>query len=422
MNLNQLPDLCLITILDRLPIRDLLRIGLVSHRFHQIQRTVCLQKTSLRVLNFTDCKYYGIYVEQDELDFYRIDNFDLLTKYASSETAQGNIRKSLGATPRYDTVLSEETAILVSRTFPNVEHFTIVDNYKVPTTANQLAVCNMISYWDQTLTHLTVIGQFNSRLLCKAVSDLCLLKHLSANMPLHRLGQLTIVPQLKEFNCRYIDDSRANDLSLALNELIMENDCIVRFGLDLASDSFQDWLPSVTGRLARLKVHVSSMSQLDWITTYCDSIAYLDLGFGTFYSGEIGGILTCLSRLHRLTELKLNILFDPFQLQPDNLFNEPNLPQLKSVQRVELRFPFDPHQLALVEGIFPSAKQVIFRISARQFVSFYSHLFCHSHCGNCQSLRSVIAQCGDSGAGGMDSVCFQIQGGRIQSHNIVVPK
>ena len=406
MNLIELPDLALIAILDRLPVRDLLRCGLVCTRFYQHQRTVCLRKTSLRMLNFTDCKYYGIYVEQDELDFYQIDNFDLLSKYQNARL-QGNMSKSFDASLKYDFEINEETIVQITNVFPS--------------TSSQECILKMITNWTNSLTHLTVIAKFNARLLCDALCQLSCLKHFSGNVPIDRLAPLSILSQLKEFNCRYSGEMFAIDLPSLLNELFIEYDNIDQFGLD-STLSLEAWSPLVANRLTRLKIHVVDLAQLDSIATHCGSIIYLDLGFGSFYSGDIGSILTSLARLSHLVELKLNIMFDAFSLQPDNLFNEPNLPSLQSIKQVELRFPFDPHQLALVEKVFPNTDRLTIRISARQFVSFYTHLFCPDHCHNCKYLRSVITHCAKCKTGGMDSVCFTIKDGLIQSHNIVVPK
>jgi len=81
--LINMPDLCLLAILEHLPIRDLLRTALTCRRLRHLTKMVAKHKTSLSIFGDVACirrEFFSLYVT----DYYQLksEQFDLYVKFA----------------------------------------------------------------------------------------------------------------------------------------------------------------------------------------------------------------------------------------------------------------------------------------------------------------------------------------------------
>ena len=400
MNLIDLPDLCLIAILDRLPVRDLFHICLVCTKFHKAQKAVLLRKQTLRL--FGDCEIYvQTFYGDPGYRFYGIpdrDSFDLVLKYTyDPELYPLELRQFPGlphpdiATLKHDWLVTEASirygwsssnfvnnnlVILfphrdLGRTFPNIKHLTIV-------TTNcwiNSYVAKLIRLWPEVIS-LTLLNHihhgFQFGELRDSINQLKKLQRLSTDMSIEQLADLRPrIDQLRELTTQVsccvrinsrIPNSSNNNHSLQcyyakeLPEFLTQLNFhkFERFGLKVAEIYKVDRLVlsnffrSPFNNLTHASLTLQNVNHLGHLSTAWTSLCYLQLtlepNLHKVYP-KIEEVLTPLATLPKLSHLYLSLSteHDP-KLKLSNRVRR-KLPRLESIRVVHFNMVVDPHDI-----------------------------------------------------------------------------
>ncbi len=386
-----LPDLVLLRVLERLPLAELLlTCKLVCRRWADLLVPAVLRKrTSLTVFGKNCLDYYSNAhsLRCDRLLFFGIEaaRFDLLLNFCSP-----------------DFLASTNRHLLAS--FPNIRHLTVV-HYNI-TEANQANLAAFLINWPDSLTELRFVGlrsgTLNWNLFAGKLNQLSQLTTLSIDVNISRLKDLTIYPNLRSINCRFVraDRVEVNLYSRRLPNELLGGNCtdnrLQRIGFFVDDNGLLNCLSKVeAAKVDRLAIIVGFVSQLKLLSIKFPSLQYLDL---TFYDNEsnINCFLAALARLQSLTSFRL------FMSPLHNYFmkicqdNVGSLPKLPSVRQVELQFPLEPHKLELIERIFPNADQVTINVEHFLFADF-GQLLCKEResCTRCRLIADKLELVGE---------------------------
>lgn len=386
-----LPDLVLLRVLERLPLAELLlTCKLVCRRWADLLVPAVLRKrTSLTVFGKNCLDYYSNAhsLRCDRLLFFGIEaaRFDLLLNFCSP-----------------DFLASTNGHLLAS--FPNIRHLTVV-HYNI-TEANQANLAAFLINWPDSLAELRFVGlrsgTLNWNLFAGKLNQLSSLSSLSIDVNISRLKDLTVYPNLRSINCRFVraDRVEVNLYSRRLPNELLGGSCseteqsrrvLQRIGFFVDDNGLLNCLSKVeAAKVDRLAIIVGFVSQLKLLSIKFPSLQYLDL---TFYDNEsnINCFLAALSRLQSLTSFRL------FMSPLHNYFmkicqdNVGSLPKLPSVRQVELQFPLEPHKFELIERIFPNADQVTINVEHFLFADF-GQLLCKERRESCTRCSLIADQ------------------------------
>ncbi|KAH9394145.1 hypothetical protein TYRP_021279 [Tyrophagus putrescentiae] len=386
-----LPDLVLLRVLERLPLAELLlTCKLVCRRWADLLVPAVLRKrTSLTIFGKNCLDYYSNAhsLRCDRLLFFGIEaaRFDLLLNFCSP-----------------DFLASTNGHLLAS--FPNIRQLTVV-HYNI-TEANQANLASFLINWPDSLTELRFVGlrsgTLNWNLFAGKLNQLSQLTTLSIDVNISRLKDLTIYPNLRSINCRFVraDRVEVNLYSRRLPNELLGGNCtdnrLQRIGFFVDDNGLLNCLSKVeAAKVDRLAIIVGFVSQLKLLSIKFPSLQYLDL---TFYDNEsnINCFLAALARLQSLTSFRL------FMSPLHNYFmkicqdNVGSLPKLPSVRQVELQFPLEPHKFELIERIFPNADQVTINVEHFLFADF-GQLLCKEResCTRCSLIADQLELVGE---------------------------
>lgn len=415
LHVNELPDLCLIAILDRLPADDLLRAKQVCGRWAVLQKAAIRKRVTLRIDNLDLTSL----VPMDEIDFFGIDiAYDVSARFRN---VGAELRPTTEQSYSYPLSINNETILMLSRAFPFIKTLVVINH------SDTLDMTALLSYWPQ-VTCLKLIGDYEWSALRTPLDRLNSLRHLSVDTSVDQLNDLPVVARLETFNCRLgqkhctVNEPKMRQLSTILNGLITAKGAIQQFGIWVEdhTNRFDLWSPEVASRVTRLTIKLDSMPLLEWICINMTSLNYLDLEFVQKQRNpQILGIISALSRLKHLTDLKLDITEEQEDISDEEL-NEVSivdvskqeyspLPQLIALKQVELKFPLDPHQIGSIETIFPNLCEFKLRINSCRYQAFYE-LLCLC-CPNCSQIGTKLRSCQEDE---IDSVLFHFKSGQIE--------
>src|SRR5699024_4786529 len=169
-NLNHLPDLCLLSILNGLPLIDLLQVNRVCKRWYHLQRVVCQRKTVLRIYSYYEYDYgYWTPGEQDEnvrerldlLRFFELDphkcDFILVVaerryrRWLRRTDAFGRKKNPDWPWERYLFVVRNDAVKKLCHAFPNIKQLVLFDPL-----LHDHEIVRMMYHWSNSLTSLTI--------------------------------------------------------------------------------------------------------------------------------------------------------------------------------------------------------------------------------------------------------------------------
>ena len=419
MNLIDLPDLCLMAIIKGLPIQDILRIGVLCQRMYTIQQSIvpilCQAKTSIRIDNINKWSYYST----GDVDFFQTDTeHHLNVRWQNERKYESNIipvtftkqdddsELKESQMVKYDFAINSQTLVHLSKLFPNILQLTLVNLDRV-FEACQFDIGLILSCWPN-LESLKFFGYYDMHILIENLNRLHSLKYLNVEMEVQDLAGLTILPHLKELNCRFglSEDNLDEDISHIMNQLIKANQNIDTIGLmmDLWGDfeTFElHFSPQLIAKLRHLVVKLPiTIAGLDIICDNWHAITYLDIQLLLVEPNLDGSnqlaivyVLKKLSQFPHLTELRC--LLNTHQREALQGIEEKeaiikSLPKFPLLQRVKLEANIGPHQFHLLRTIFSDAKQIILAIRSSYFEVFIG-MMCKS-CVSCKEIEQILAR------------------------------
>lgn len=381
VELADLPDLCLLAILERLPVIDLLRVRRVCRRWATLQPVVARQKKSLSIYSYCEFTYENGNVAHGEHDRARIKLdllrfFDLplkpkpdiivgvsphLLRQWSRADRPGALRADILA--KYPLVDGWLAAERLCNAFPAIEQLTLFDAY-LPAEHIQW----MLARWSHSLVDLRIavlrLG-FPWKGVLQQVDQLGALRHLRlfavGGLPWH--GH--VLRQLHTFYfgyhdyyfglrraCLYrllghLDDAKVQHLGVGHFSAHSHAGPFLRFNLRQLLVK----RPVLAARLERLKVSAMPPRFLAFLGDHFGSLTCLDLVWRKVAE------LAALARLPNLSELTLRSNSQPYSASPlDGHLPQAvllHLPVLASVRRLFLLdFRIEAH---LLLRIFPNA-------------------------------------------------------------------
>lgn len=387
-NFNELPDLCIITVFERLSICDLIRAGAVCRRWQKLKTTVCKKKTTLRVDNRDSWSIFA----KDEIDFYGVEagNIDVTVLFAKRPKKRAHNR----LVSKYDLFITDAQSGQFVEVFSNIKRLIIVNH------SLEFDITTWLCYWPK-VNNLSIIGHYTIEEISVPLNRLEHLQYLIIDKSLEELNELIDISRLHGFNCRfYRKNKTVNEEKMAamcdiLNEKVTDGSNVRQVGLWFEDHSGRFDLMSSTVKsvITRITVKLDSLAQLEWICSNMSQIKYLDLEFvhkakrSPFFQ-----ILNALSRLSDLVSLKLDVHLDDYELKhfsPTKYTEQQNfLSELASLKQIEVKIPMSPHQIRVLVKSLPNLKNVNQRVTIFNYRALLDRLC--DDCSNCQFVKREL--------------------------------
>lgn len=407
-NFNEQPDLCIITVFERLSIRDLIRAGAVCQRWQTLKTTVCKKKTTLRIDNRDSWSVFA----KDEIDFYNVetDSIDVTVLFNKQQKKRAHNRLAT----IYDLFISDAQSGQFVDVFSSIKRLIIINH------SLAFDITTWLYYWPK-VNDLSVIGCYNIEEICVPLNRLEHLQYLTIDKSLEELNELIDISRLHGFNCRFyrknktVDEEQMAAMCAILNRKVDDGSNVQQVGLWFEDHSGQFDLMSsaVTSLITRLTVKLDSLPQLEWICSNMSQLKYLDLEF--VYKSKRSPffqIMSALSRLPGLVALKLDVHLDDYELKrfSPNRYTEQQsfLPELTSLKQIEVKIPLSPHQIAVLANSLPNLKNISQRVIIFDYQVLIDRL-CDG-CENCQFLKQKLQQ---SIQKELDSILFTYTGDKV---------
>ena len=380
-HINKLPDSCLILVLARLPLIDLLRASVVCRRWKSLRTIVCNKRTNLALFSpfettyATSTRQNNYRLKTDLLRFFELDyqRFDLITNVNLSyfqhslNSDKELLRKLLLV--RCHTAISELPAAL-----KNIHQLTIFD---CALSADQ--IIKLLNSWKYSLTTLRLVitqTQFDWTKLFEALNELHSLEHLSlfcfeGIVQFSEHLPIQIMSQLKTFYYAEWDYSNSNHYYYTMTQSYLfrawehlNPDKLEAFGFGLFSAHTNSApfvrynlkrllkkKPALVNKLTRVRIPHMSRTFIEFLCSNFPSITFLDC--------ELHDLKNDLEPLVRTKQLKCLAIRSNTRPYSNSAFSGITekqilkLPLLESVQHLfVLDFDIRPEVLRFV---FPKA-------------------------------------------------------------------
>lgn len=361
MSISTIPDLCLLSVFDRIPLQYLDQLSLVCRRWNELQTYAYCRRRSLTLVISNRC-----YRESSLQDYY---NFLIRNAY-NKGSSKVDIKKVSGRVSfsmlQFSTLTNKDVGLLVSR-FPNITKLVLVLRRKPSYNGIDLLakICCILQQYSGKLStlHLLLIhpqkvaptlNLFNSLNLLSTLKRLILEVYLSEDNAFAQ-AEFPLLSRLQHFGL-----------------MSNNNFCEIFRNYAATNDGLQISIGNTIGGMNMLKDFLSlspklkdKFVQLDMLGSFRDS--FRDQWYGKFTSLTTANLRLDLNiskmtyLLSSLINLK-NLRFYYLEYKENtNLIPYGHFIPLPSVMILELGFPTTSHDnlnLAMLSAIFPNLEHI----------------------------------------------------------------